>query len=64
MQELTIDLSDAERRRVEQAAAASGMTVEDMARAELERRYLLQHAEGVVVPIAKGRRKGDARGHD
>ena len=65
MPEIAIDVTEAERRRIEMAAAATGKTVEQMVADELRSRYALLDLPGKVIPLRLRPKKGGAGdGHD
>lgn len=64
MPEIAIDVTDAELRRIQTAAEASGMTVEQLVADELRARYALLDRPGKVIPLRLRHRKEVDRGSD
>lgn len=65
MPEIEIALTEAEHHRLALAAAARGMTVEELAADELRKRYALHAKNGNVVPLRPRMHKGEIdRGRD
>ncbi|WP_458068664.1 hypothetical protein [Rhodanobacter sp. BL-MT-08] len=62
MPDIEIALTHSELERLEKAAAARGVTVEQLAADELRERYALHTSGGQVVPLRHRAKKGE-RGH-
>lgn len=64
MPAIAIDVTEAELRRIEAAAAMRGQTVEQMVADELRTRYALLDLPGKVIPLRLRLKKEVDRGSD